>query len=237
MINYIILISLCIITMFILKIGFNIKFKDIKRIKELGSDKNLNAITDKFPDNKKICEQILKKLDNKKVKIEENNESKASLYIAITDKIIIANIKESFSRIQTIAHECLHSIQNRKILLFNFFFSNIYIISFLIFCILILFNVGKEYFNIYIQTYLIFTLIYIGIRLYLENEAMSKAEYVAKEYMISYMNENKNMQIDEIDKIVNGYKEINSIGIPFTNFYLISINLIKIIILCILAII
>ena len=35
----------------------------------------------------------------------------------------IANINKTCTRIQTIAHECVHSIQNRKLLMFNFIFS------------------------------------------------------------------------------------------------------------------
>ena len=249
MLYYIFTIVFCLLTIIVLKFGFNIELKNIKKIKELGYDKNLNNIANKFPANKEICESILEKLDNKTVKIEENTESKASLYIAATNKIIIANIKDTFTRIQTIAHECLHSVQNRKILLFNFIFSNIYILYFIISLILILFNVGKEYFNIYIQVYVLLTLIYIGIRMYLENEAMSKAIYVAKKYMEEYKNsqnlkqEEKNnskkieIKDEDINKLVKGFDEINKIGIPFTNFYLITLCLLKIIILCIIALI
>ena len=228
-------IIFCIITIIVLKFGFNIKLKDIKKIKELGYNKDLNNIANKFPENKEICEKIVEKLNNKTVKIEENSESKASLYIVATNKIIIANIKDTFTRIQTIAHECLHSVQNRKVLLFNFIFSNIYIMYFVVSLILIFFNIGEQYFNIYIQIYFLLTLIYIGIRIYLENEAMSKAIFVAKEYMEEY--KNSDITHEETDKLVKGFEEINRIGIPFTNFYLITLSLVKIIILCIIALI
>lgn len=255
MLYYIFTIVLCIIVIITLKIGFNIKLKDVKQIKELGYDKNLNNIANKFPENKEICEKILKKLGNKTVKVEENKETKASLYIAVTNKIIIANIKDTFTRIQTIAHECLHSMQNRRILLFNFIFSNIYIIYFIASLILIFFRVGERYFDtyMYIQIYCILTLIYIGIKIYLENEAMNKAMYVAKEYMEEYKvtkeqyEANKNTKIDEKDKtkinnediemLVNGFEEINKVGIPFTNFYIITLCLLKIIVLCVIGLI
>lgn len=255
MLYYIFTIVLCIIVIITLKIGFNIKLKDVKQIKELGYDKNLNNIANKFPENKEICEKILKKLGNKTVKVEENKETKASLYIAVTNKIIIANIKDTFTRIQTIAHECLHSMQNRRILLFNFIFSNMYIIYFIASLILIFFRVGERYFDtyMYIQIYCILTLIYIGIKIYLENEAMNKAMYVAKEYMEEYKvtkeqyEANKNTKIDEKDKtkinnediemLVNGFEEINKVGIPFTNFYIITLCLLKIIVLCVIGLI
>ena len=50
------------------KIWIYIKLKNIKRIKELGYDKDLNKIADKFPNNKEICEKILDKLGNKNSK-------------------------------------------------------------------------------------------------------------------------------------------------------------------------
>ena len=51
------------------------------------------------------------------MKVEENGDNEASLYIAVTNKILIANISNTYTRIQTIAHECLHSIQNKKIIM------------------------------------------------------------------------------------------------------------------------
>ena len=231
--EYIIVIIISIISIFILKIGLNIRIKDIKKIKEIGYDKKLNEIANKFPENKEICEKILKKLNKNDVQIEENSESTASLYIALTNKIIIANIKDTFTRIQTIAHECLHSVQDRRILLFNFVFSNIYLLYFVIALFLVLFNVGNSF--VFIQIFVIMTLIYATVRCYLENEAMSKAMYVAKEYMKDYQKENENIEDDEIDTLVNNFDTLNKVGIPLTNFYFISISLIKVIILSLLA--
>ena len=103
--EYIIIIA-NIITIILLKIGLNIHIKDLKKVKEIGYDKDLNKIADKFPENKVICEDILKKLNNTNVKIEEDENTKTSLYIAVSNKIVIANMKDTFARIQTIAHEC-----------------------------------------------------------------------------------------------------------------------------------
>ena len=64
------------ISIILLKIGLNIHIKDIKKIKEIGYDKELNKIASKFPDNKEICTEILEKLDNKKVQVEEESDSK-----------------------------------------------------------------------------------------------------------------------------------------------------------------
>lgn len=233
--EYIIIIIISILAIVLLKIGLNIHIKDIKNIKELGYNKELNKIAGKFPENKEICRAILKTLKNEEVTIEETADSKTSLYIALTNKIIIANIKDTFTRIQTIAHECLHSIQNRRILLFNFAFSNFNILYFIVAIFLILFNIGNS--MLYIVTWGILTLIYITVRGYLENEAMSKAPYVAKAYMQEYQKQNKNITEADINTLAENFETLNKIGIPFTNFYIVVISLVKMIFLCILALI
>lgn len=233
--EYIIIIIVSIITIVVLKIGFNVSIKNIKKLKQIGYDKNLNNIAEKFPSNKEICKEILNKLNNNNVKIEENNDSKASLYIAITNKIIIANIQDTFTRIQTIAHECLHSVQNRKTLIFNFIYSNIFILYFLVALFLILFDIGKS--SIYVQIFIFMSVIYSAVRCYLENEAMSRALYVAKDYMNQQAEKNERIKKEDIDLLVQNFENINKMGIPLTNFSIIVGNILKIIILSLIALI
>ena len=123
--------ELIIIILFMMK-------TNVKELEQIALDKELNTISEKFPDNIEISKAILEKLKNKTTKIEEDKESEATLYIAIQDKISIGNTHKSFTRIQTIAHECLHSIQDRKMLIFNFIYSNIYLLYFAIICILVI---------------------------------------------------------------------------------------------------
>lgn len=227
-----VIIIICLITIVLLKVGLNVKIKDIKRIKKIGYDKTLNDIAKKFPNNKEICQDVLKMINNKNVKIEESKDSKTSLYIALTNKIIIADIEDTFSRIQTIAHECLHSIQNRRILMFNFLFSNIFLLYFLVATILILFNIGESL--VYIEIFIMLTITYCVVRCYLENEAMSKASYVAKEYMQNYAKEN-NIEKEDVNILFENFERLNKIGIPLTNFSIVTINIIKIIFLSIIA--
>lgn len=233
--EYIVIIIISVIAIILLKIGLNIHFKDIQKIKEIGYDKELNKIGDKFPSNVEICKKILEKLNNKEVKIEEDRNSKTSLYIAISNKIIIANIQDTFTRIQTIAHECLHSVQNRKILLFNFIFSNAFLLYFIAAIFLIIFNTENA--MIYVQTYFILGMIYCTVRLYLETEAMSKAIYVAKEYMKDYQKSNPNVSDEEIATLVDKFAELNKMGNPLTNFQLVIATLIKGVILLIISIV
>lgn len=134
------LILAIVIIVLVLMLKFIFKF-NIKEIKEIGVNKKLDELTKKFPENTEICKWYLKKLNNTTTKIQENLESKNSMYIAIADKIIIANIKESYTRIQTIAHECLHSVQDKKLLYFNFIYTNIYLIYFITITILALFKI------------------------------------------------------------------------------------------------
>jgi len=123
--------------------------KSMKLIKQIGEDVELNKITNSLPENEQICKEMLSMLNNENVKIKVGNEgAQASLYVVASNSIFIANIKNTFTRVQTIAHECLHSIQDKKMLWFNFIFSNIYILYFVIITIIALFNKLK-YSNIF----------------------------------------------------------------------------------------
>ena len=233
--EYLIIIIISIITILVLKIGFNVRIRDIEKIKKIGTDKKLNDVANKFPGNKEICEKILEMLGNKNVEIEENDEYKTSLFLVMSNKIVIAKIKDSFTRIQTIAHECLHSIQSRRTLLFNFIFSNLFLLSFIVFLVLIFFRIGEP--MVYIQVYTFLSLIYLCIRGYIETEAMGKAKYLAKEYMQEYSIKNANITTEEVEVLVDNFENLNKIGIPLTNFWLATITICKIIILALLAIV
>lgn len=186
---------------------------NIKIVKDIGKDDELDELAKKYPSNIEICKEYLKKLKNEKVKIEENKNSEASLYIAISDKISIANIGDTYTRIQTIAHECLHSIQERKILIFNFIFSNIYVIYYIVICILAILKL-LQYELMFLNIFLVLSLVYYTIRIYLENDAMIKARYLAKEYI-----EEKNISTkQEINKIIAGFDKINHVGIKCVNY-------------------
>ena len=136
--EFIVLLIIVIVVYLILRFIFDF---NVKKIKELGEDKELDKLTQKYPENVEICKWYLKKLKNKNVKIEEDKNSNATLYLVMSNKIFIANLKESYTRIQTIAHECLHSIQSKKLLWFNFIFSNVYLVYFGVICILALLKI------------------------------------------------------------------------------------------------
>ena len=234
--EYLIVLLVFIVTMLVLKIGMNVKIEDIKEIGKLGEDNETNDILKAFPDNKKICEEILEKLDNKNVIIEETKDenSQTSLYLVMQNKILIANIKDSFTRIQTIAHECIHSVQNKKLLKFNFIFSNINILYFLIISILAIFKVtNKEVSSILLVVLTLMQFIFYVVRSFLETDAMTRAEYLAKEYI----EETNILSKENAEFITDKYKTLNKIGIKLYNFILACQSLMKPIIYCLFIII
>ena len=194
-------------------------------------------MTEKFPENKEICKSILEMLNNTKVKIQENNDkdNKTSLYIAISDTIFIANIKDTYTRIQTIAHECLHSVQSRRLLLFNFIYSNIYILYFVISIILTILGIFKDT-KLQIIILSLLGFFYYVIRSFLETDAMTKARYLASDYMLKYIEKNPIYKKEEIEEILIEYDRINNLGIPATN-YILMVNCILKVILYILIVI
>lgn len=235
--EYIIILILLLI---LIGIGYFIFNIQVKEMKSAGKNKKLDELTSKFPENKEICKTILEKLDNSKVKIKENEDkdkdNKTSLYIAISDTIFIADIKDTYTRIQTIAHECLHSMQSRKLLLFNFIYSNIYILYFVLSLILTILGVFKDTkLQIIILTILGF--LYYVIRSYLETDAMTKAPYLAKEYMLEYIEKNPICKKEEVEEVAKEYDRINKLGIPATNYILMVNCIVKITIYILIAII
>lgn len=203
-----------------------------KRIEEIAKDPKLDDIAKKYPNNIDICKEYLQMLNNSSVKIEEDKNATNSLYIAISNKIIIADVKESFTRIQTIAHECLHSIQNRKVLLFNFIYSNIYMLYFIIISILAICKV-LPYKMMFLSILIMGGFLYYLVRSYLEDDAMIKARFLAKEYM----EKKKISSQEEINHMIDKLDKLNDIGIRATNYALCFCVIIKILIFCIICII
>ena len=224
--EFLIIIILTIILLILLGYVFSI---NKKKILDTAKNEKLHNIAKKYPNNIELCKKYLKKLKNENVEIEENKNQEASLYVAITNKIIIANVSNTYTRIQTIAHECLHSIQDRKVLIFNFIFSNIYLIYYIVICICALFNILSLQFKmIFLIIFLILGLVNYVIRMYLENDAMIKARFLAKEYM----EEKKISSKEEIEKLVKGFDEINKVGIKCVNYYFFMEVMMKLFVLC-----
>ena len=219
----IVLISIFLSIIILLRFIFKANYK---KAKELENNKNLQKITDRFPENIDIAKEMLCMINNKDVKIEEAKDTKTSLYIAISNKIVIADMKNNYARIQTIAHECLHSIQDRTMLIFNFVFSNITIVYWIVAVVLTICNVFK---NTLLQTIILILLYFIQtiVRAYLETDAMIKARFFAEDYMKEFNKKSKICTEEEIEEITLKYDEMNKIGIPAYNFILVKNTLMK----------
>lgn len=229
----IIILGICVLSIILVYFALNINIRKIKQAKE---DKKIKEIVDKFPDNEEICKTILEMLKNKDVNIKKNDnpKEKTSVYVVLTNTIHIANIDDIYTRIQTIAHECIHSVQSKRLLMFNFIFTNIYNIYFVLAIILTILKVFNNT-NLQMIILLLMGIIFYIIRAYLENDAMIKAKYLAEKYMLIKENEvcNKN----EIEEVITKYEEINKVGIPAYNFILFLKPVIRIIIYVVIAII
>lgn len=224
-----IIILVAIIAIVVVSIMMKANAKELEKI---ALNTELNEIAKKYPSNIEISKDILKKLGNQTTKIENDPNSEMTLYIAVQDKISIGNMHDSFIRIQTIAHECLHSIQDQKLLMFNFIYSNIYITYFTIICILVIIGrLPNE--MMFSNILLILSFIYYVIRTFLENDAMFKAEYLAKEYM----EEHPVVSKEETIKLCMGFKKLNDGCIKGTNCSLFVKIMIKVVIFNALALI
>lgn len=227
--EYLIILVMSLLLFVVLAIVFEIQ---IKKIKKIADNKELNELVKTFPENKEICEKILNQLENKTVKIKEDKESSTNLYMIYNDTILIANIKDTFTRIQTIAHECLHSVQSKKMLWFNFIYTNIYIIYFVIISILTIFKVVQNPI-LQIVFLILFGMIQYAVRSFLETDAMTRAPYVVKEYL----EQSKLASKEEIQSIMSQYHKLNELGIKVANYDLLLRNEIKLIIYLIICII
>ena len=214
------LLVLCAFSIIILKHILKISFK---KAKELEENEKLKKISDKFPSNNKIAKEMLEILDNSNVTIEESKDTKTSLYMVINNKIILSDLKDNYGRIGTIAHECMHSVQDRTLLIFNFIYSNFVIFYWIFSMVLILFNVFT---NILLQLFILLfiSFIHVIIRVYLETDAMIKS----KELSIKYIDKQKICTENEKQELIKQYEIINDMGILFYIFSLISSAFLKI---------
>lgn len=228
----IVTIIVCVITLILLKFFLNIDFKTIKKL-EIRSSEDLEKISNKFLTDEQICKDILEKLkNNSNVKIKNEPEYTSCLYTVFNNTITIGKFKQNYMKLQTIAHECIHSCQSKITLWANFILTNIYLIYFVVITILTFFN-KLPYTNVHAIILIFLSFIQYVIRNTLETGAMTRARFVAKEYI----EEKEILNKDEKDKLLEEYDKINNIGIPFMNYYTISMNIIKIMIFSFIALV
>jgi len=214
----------------------------MKKLKTLKDNEKLESITNNFPEDIQIAEEILDIIAKEKTgqftrpKIEQSENTKTSLYIVVTNKILIANMKNNYARIQTIAHECIHSSQSKAFLFLNFIISNVNMLMFLIITGLTLFSVIKI--NILLALGLTCMLLtQFSIRIYLEIDAMKRARHLAEEYINSKTVENNALVVskEDIAKLLESYDKLNEQGIPFMIDHYFTRSIIPILIYIVMA--
>lgn len=221
-----IIILSILITMLLLTIGLNIGIKDFKKLRGIVEDEKLTETIKNFPSNTEICKQTLKKLNKKDVKVEEDNSSKTSVYLVFKNKIVIgkANV---ITRIQTVIHECIHTTQDKRLLKFNVIFANINNLYLLIISILSLFNkISYSTATICLWGLALMQLTLYAVRSFLETDAMTRAEFMAQDYI----KETGYVSQEEKEKIIQTYKDVNKAGIKSYNYVLLMKALIKLLI-------
>ena len=131
-------------------------------------------------------------------------------------------MEENFTRIQTIAHECIHSIQDLKKLKLHFYFSNFYQIFFILSIILAFFVKEAFWEWMIIGLLLLASIMLYVLRYPLEKDAMTRARDLASTYF-----EKSKLEKQEREEILKEYDQINQIGIPIYQTYLILNLMIK----------
>lgn len=154
---------------------------------EILHDKVVSSVVKNLGNNEEIAKDILMYVGNSETKVEKNEDEKikASFYNGNTNKITIKNTEdlEDCSRIIHIAHECIHSIQDKKLIKFHFILSNVQILYFLSIFIYFFYNRNIEIrFELLLFQVFIFILTFF-IKITLESDATYRGPNLAFEYL------------------------------------------------------
>ncbi|MBQ9267474.1 MAG: hypothetical protein IJ217_04265 [Clostridia bacterium] len=156
--------------------------KLLKETQRLASDEELDKVTESLPDNEEICTEIQKDLGSK-CKIELDDKAKSSAYIFFLNKIILSNTessKKNYSRVLFIAHECVHSVQDRLTHQMNFGLANIKNLYDIILLVLLLLRKGSL--ELIMISFLI-SFVSFYYRMILEADAVYRSVMVSRKYL------------------------------------------------------
>jgi Zn-dependent membrane protease YugP len=189
---------------------------------------NCKKIVSTLPQNAEVTTEILEIISNNKTKLIQDKDIKNNYYFYLNDTIYLSDSKkskESYGRILVIAHECIHSIQSKLIQKLNFLLSNFELVLFVIFMILMVFNVHNEIIK---YIYILSNIFSILIRLILEIDAVKRSVGLSDKYLKS------KLEKTEINTVQSVYKsQLKLLFFPF----IIGLILFKIIRLIIVAVI
>ena len=181
-------------------------------------DENVSPIVEKLGDNEVITNIVLQHINNYTTKVEKNKEKneKISYFNVNNDKIVIkdSNDLKDCSRLIQICHECVHSIQDKKLLKLHFIFSNINILYFLGTFLYFFYNDNQDVRMTLLLIQIFIFLITFMLKIITESDATYRAPIVAYDFLSDKVNKKS---LDEFKKKVED--EIYSI-IPIFYFSL-----------------
>lgn len=205
----------------------------LEKIKVLNKNsdirRELDNIIGKLPSSDIVAQDILKKLDNNKTKYVFDEDIKGNYYVYLNDTIYLSSKqsdKNNYERLCVISHECIHSIQPKWLQNLNFIFSNLEIISFVIFIVLYFFKISNLYLYI---IYLVIVILSVIPRTILELWAIKKAPQISKEYL-----ENTKIDVKEVEKVDNTYNFLSRVLTPLQIVQLLFFKFLRVILVSIL---
>lgn len=169
---------------------------------EVIHDEEISPILKNIGDNEVIAKGILSNLNNPHTCVEKNKDEKikASFYNCSSDKIVIKDTKdlEDLSRVVHIAHECVHSIQDKRLQKIHFFISNLQILYFLAIFIYFFYNKSTvlRFSLLLIQVFVFFSTFFIKV--VLESDATYRAVLVSLEYLTDKINQKQLKKFKQI---------------------------------------
>lgn len=183
-------------------------------------DEKISPIVEKLGDNEAITNIVLQHINNYTTKVEKNKEKneKISYFNVNNDKIVIKDTSDlkDCSRFIQICHECVHSIQDKKLLKLHFIFSNINILYFLGSFLYFFYNDNYNVrMNLLIIQIFIFLITFM-LKIVTESDATYRAPVIAYDFLSDKVDKKS---LDEFKKKVEN--EIYSI-IPLFYFSLFS---------------
>ena len=134
-------------------------------------------------DNLSICKEMLCLLKNNHTKVEYNKDEKSNLsyYNHEKDVIILKNDNKSSSRITQIAHECIHTTQEKSYLKANKFFSNLQLLYFAITLIIMFYIETSELLLVSIQLLILLGTLFVKV--VIESDASYRSVKLVEEYL------------------------------------------------------
>lgn len=176
-----------------------------------------------------ICKDVLKIVNNEKVNVEVDENSKNNLYVFLNNTMYISNktnSKKNFeeqnrSKVLVIAHECAHSIQPKILQIINFVLANLEMI---LFAIVLTCRIFFEKYGILVNSYVAISLLSIAIRWYLEMNATINSVKITSKYMLQ-----NNVDKTSVKGLIRYYKKELLKALPLFLTWLFIFKILRII--------